>query len=339
MPEKKPQCVTEGVNMKQYMDDAFVIISGTILDYSGHLPVMNLPERIADIEISRIGDGSFKDSATLRSIVLPPTIKEIGCRAFEGCHELTSISVPGDLSHVGPSVFRNCRALRDVTIYDLELTADEYQAFKNAGKRSSDGIYVLHEMPKHDQVCRILSVMTEAKSACKIPVHISSLFHLVTFDDENRAFSLERDIPVIGFSVPSVPVSENKAFCAHIKNHRPEVFDRKAEEKNDWFVRVGRIPTRGKTILFTFDDTKTKKENGKFKIMATLKIGFFFWQSAQPVMYDGKQYYVYRRCYLSGDPEMGYVRRDIAVYTDHGLVSNREEAQNVYAKYELLSIL
>ena len=74
-------------------------------------------------------------------------------------------------------------------------------------------------------------------------------------------------------------------------------------------------------------------------INATLKIGYFFWQSAQSVIYDKKQYYIYRRYYLSSDPEIEYVRRDIAAYSEKGLVTNREEAQNVYAKYKLLSIL
>jgi hypothetical protein len=99
------------------------------------------------------------------------------------------------------------------------------------------------------------------------------------------------------------------------------------------------VPIKGKTIIFTFDDTKTREEKGKVFIHATLKIGYFFWQSAQPVIYEKKQYYIYRRYYLSDDPEIGYVRRDIAAYSQRGLVNNRVEAQNVYAKYKLLSIL
>ena len=85
--------------------------------------------------------------------------------------------------------------------------------------------------------------------------------------------------------------------------------------------------------------TEIRKEKGKVFIHATLKIGYFFWQSAQPVIYEKKQYYIYRRYYLSDDPEIGYVRRDIAAYSQKGLVNNRVEAQNVYAKYKLLSIL
>jgi len=136
-----------------------------------------------------------------------------------------------------------------------------------------------------------------------------------------------------------VPNTEDKAFCEHIRDNEPEVYDGKAEQKNDWYVRVGKVPNKEKTIIFTFDDTKTKEEKGKYLIHATLKIGFFFWQSAQPVIYENKKYYIYRRYYLSSDQEIEYVRRDIAVYTDKGLVNNREEAQNVYAKYKFLSIL
>ena len=113
----------------------------------------------------------------------------------------------------------------------------------------------------------------------------------------------------------------------------------KAEEEVDRYVRTGKACHKNRCAIFTFDDTKTREENGNFLICASLKIGYFFWQSSQPVMYEGKKYYIYRRHYLNPGDEFRFVRRDIAVYSDKGLVTDKKEAQEVYAKYRLLSIL
>jgi hypothetical protein len=300
---------------------------------------MKIPGRFADIEITRIGDGSFMESSKLQCVILPPKTKEIGSQAFWKCPVLTSAFVPGGLISVGAGAFGNCQIMSDITVYGLELTASEYHTFKTAANRSSDGIYVLREMPQNELVQKLVSSVTNAKPARKIPDDISSLFQMAELDEQKGKFSLEKNIPVIGFTVPTVPTTENRAFYNHIKNGRPEIYDGKAEEKNDWYVRVGKIPAKEKTIIFTFDDSKTKEDKGKYLVNATLKIGYFFWQSAQPVICEKNRYYIYRRYYLSSDPEMEYVRRDIAAYSEKGLVTNREEAQNVYAKYKLLSIL
>ena len=336
--EKQLQVIAVGVDMENYMDGSFVVTNNTIIAYTGQHPTLKVPGRFADIEVSRIGDGSFMESNKLQCVVLPPQTKEIGNQAFSKCPVLTSAFVPGGLTDVGSSAFGWCQVLSDITIYGLELTADEYRTYKATSNRNNDGIYVLHQIPKHAIVNQLVSSISNAKPAYKIPNEIPSLFQMVELDEQKGKFSLEKNVPVIGFSVPSVPTTENLAFHEHLRRGAAEVYNETAEQKNDWYVRVGKIPTKEKTIIFTFDDTKTKEDKGTFIINATLKIGYFFWQSAQPVVYSKKQYYVYRRHYLSSDPEIEYVR-DIAVYSDKGLVTNREEAQNVYAKYKLLSIL
>ena len=233
------------------MDGSFVITNNTIITYSGQHPILKVPGRFADIEVSRIGDGSFMESSKLQCVILPPKTKEIGSQAFSQCTVLTSAFVPGGLSYVGYGAFGNCQVLSDITIYGLELTASEYHTYKTASNRSSDGIYVLREIPKNEVVSKLVSSITNAKPASKIPDEISSLFQMAELDEQKGKFSLEKNIPVIGFTVPSIPMTENKAFYEHLHSGTDEVYDGKAEQKNDWYVRVGKIPTKEKTIIFT----------------------------------------------------------------------------------------
>ena len=325
--------------MGNYMDDAFVVVNNTIISYCGEHPVLKLPSRFADIEILRIGNGSFMESSKLQCAILPPTVQTIGASAFFKCPSFTSVFVPGSLSKVESRAFSNCEKLRDITIYGLELTANEYFAMKNAGIKNSEGIYILRKMPEHPLVEKLVAAVEQARPACQIPDGITALFQLTELDEEKGAVSLNRNLPVIGFVMPSKAISEHDAFYQHVMTSDCEVYDSVAEQKNDWYVRLGKRLLKGKTVVFTFDDSETQVEDGKFRIKAVLQIGYFFWQSAQPVSYDKKKYYVYRRYYLSADPEIRYVRRDIAVYNQKGPVKNREEAQDVYAKYKLLSIL
>ncbi len=325
--------------MENYMDNSFVITHNTIIAYIDQHSAVKVPGRFADIAISKIGDGSFMESCKLERIGLPSGITSIGRKAFSGCSSLKSVSVFGDLSEVGASAFSNCPNLSDVTIYDLPLSASEYYRLKSTTNRSNGEIYVSREFPQDKLIQKIVTSISGATPAVQIPSDISSLFCMAEFHEPKGGSSLDKDIPIIGFTVPSVPVSEHTAFCNHIKRAGAEIHDRKSEEKNDWCVRVGKVPLGKRTIIFTFDDAKTKEINGKFLISATLRIGCFFWQSAQAVMCQMKKYYIYRRYYLDSDPEMKYIRRDIAVYTDEGLVEDREEAQIVYGKYKLLSIL
>lgn len=325
--------------MKNYMDDSFLVADNTIITYSGADRTLEVPGSFAGIELSKIGDGSFMESSKLQSVVLPPETKEIGRQAFSQCPALTHVSVPGGLTNVGDNAFVLCQALQDITIYGLELTASEYRAYKAASSRSTDGTYVLRKMPENELVNKLVLSSVRVSPACRVPEGISSLFQMTESDGRKGTLFLEKTIPVIGFSVPSVPTTENEAFCRHIQSSAAEIYDGKTEQKNDWYVRVGEMPGTNRTIIFTFDDSKTREEKGTFFISITLKFGCFFWQSAQPVVYDKKKYYIYRRHYLSSDPEMEYVRRDIAVYSEKGLITNREEARNIYAKYRLMSIL
>ena len=325
--------------MKNYMDSSYVVVDNTVVVYSGQHATIKLPPRFADIEILKIGNGSFMESSNLQCIILPPKIKEIGSRAFCSCPALTSAFVPGSLIRVGPEAFGNCRMLRDITVYNLYLSAEEYRTFKAMGKKCRDGVYVLREIPQKEIIQKLVRSITNARPASNIPDDVSLLFQLVELDEQKGKFSLDKNVPIIGFDVLSLPTTENIAFINHIKNGAPETYYKNAEHLNDQYVRVGYTHQKAKTIIFTFDDTNTKEEKDGYLITATLKIGYFFWQSAQPIIYEKKKYYIYRRYYLNSDANPEYVRRDIAVYSEDGLVTDREEAQNVYAKYKLMSIL
>ncbi len=335
-PGRKLQLVTADVDMKTYMDGNYIVADKTIISYAGDCPYETVPDHFGDITVSAIGDSAFMQSSKLRCVMLPPGLKKLGSRAFAFCSDLSIVFVPGTLSDIGERALWDCFSLADITIFDLELTAEEYYSLKNSAAFSCNGIYVTKKPPQIELVHKLAAGLG-ITAVSTIPDGVSMLFHLTKLDDEKGKFVFQKSIPVVGYSKPFF---ESKVFFEHrAESELNELISEKTESDIDQCVRMGKFRYPSRCTVFTFDDKKTREVNGKFLIYASLKTGYFFWQSSQPVIYNGKKYYIYRRHYLNPDGRLGFVRRDIAVYSDKGLVTDKKEAQEVYAKYRLLSIL
>ena len=83
-----------------------------------------------DGEITKIGNGAFKDIGNLASITIPDSVTSIGSNAFYGCSNLTSITIPDSVKSIGSEAFRNCTLLTSVTIPDSVTSIGSY-AFRN----------------------------------------------------------------------------------------------------------------------------------------------------------------------------------------------------------------
>ncbi len=331
--------------MKYYIDDSFVVCGDTLINYSGSHKALTFPPHFAGSTVSVIGEGAFMYSDDTECIFLPWGIRTIAKNAFSNCQKLTSLFVPSTIQTVNRSALINTN-LRDITVWDIKLDANEYHSLIHNANRTPEGICVMRSMPRNiESINILLTALAQLElpvgilPALNIPSNIPALFHLVDSDEAVGKFSMSKNIFVIGFDTPSVPDTEDHIFYNYTKKIDNGYYNKTAEQYNDKNVRTENLLRSKKTVILTFDNANTRQENGIFTINATLRIGHFFWQSAQPVMYDDKKYYVYRRHYLNGNADIEYIRRDIAVYSDEGVVNNRSEAMNVYAKYKLLSIL
>jgi len=66
--------------------------------------------------VTAIAPKAFEGCASLRRIVLPPSLKQIGERAFAGCAHLMQLVIPGSVERVGTLAFANCAGLARVRI-------------------------------------------------------------------------------------------------------------------------------------------------------------------------------------------------------------------------------
>ncbi len=81
-------------------------------------------------DVTRIGNGAFKNYSFMHSIELPNSVTSIGRQAFYGCKSLQSIKLGNSLTSIGEYVFSICSSLQSIEIPNSVTSIGEY-AFGN----------------------------------------------------------------------------------------------------------------------------------------------------------------------------------------------------------------
>ena len=79
--------------------------------------------------------------------------------------------------------------------------------------------------------------------------------------------------------------------------------------------------------------------DGKYHVTFHVFGRSLFVPALRYVRHRGKDWWVYSRNYLNGNPEQPYWRRDVGVFDRDGLVIDRKTSEDVYAKVRFLSLL
>lgn len=81
---------------------------GRNLSYPGHTPSAGFTD-----------SSPFRNSTSLKTVVIGNSVTTIGRQAFYGCSELTTITIPGSVTSIGSRAFDGCGKLNRVNIMDL----------------------------------------------------------------------------------------------------------------------------------------------------------------------------------------------------------------------------
>ena len=119
--------------------------------YIGSDEIVDIPERIGDRTVTRIGSYAFeayrnKNTSLIHTVTIPKAVKEIGFRAFSGCASLKTIVWPKDLSIIGDFAFSECTSLKKTQLPD---------GLKEIGFRTFEGCSNLTSIRIPDSVERI----------------------------------------------------------------------------------------------------------------------------------------------------------------------------------------
>lgn len=121
----------------QHLDllDAKIIGGGDVVVY---VPRHNAPSKLkAELKDDTFCSYLFTESKTLKSIILPKTLKSIESSVFSCCDSLTSVVLPEGLTYMEGGVFAGCTSLTSVTLPSTLKKIDGTSTFKNCTSLTS----------------------------------------------------------------------------------------------------------------------------------------------------------------------------------------------------------
>ena len=143
--------------------------------------------------VTAIGEFAFHDCKTLKSVIIPNTIKEIKNAAFKNCSSLTSVNIPNTIKEIKNSAFKNCTSLTSVTLSD---SVRFVQSNVFSGCKSLVDINLPSDLrgigERAFQSCTALKTITIPKSVTSIGGYAFAYCHsLVPFDIPDNITSIQ----------------------------------------------------------------------------------------------------------------------------------------------------
>jgi len=89
----------------------------TITKYNGKSKSPQIPERIDNLPVIKIGKRAFAESA-ISSVTIPNSCQTIDWFAFYGCFSLTSVYIPDSVSIIEYGAFDSCS--KSLTVYCIQ---------------------------------------------------------------------------------------------------------------------------------------------------------------------------------------------------------------------------
>lgn len=298
---------------------------------------LKVPDRLGGITLKKLGKACFMQNASLQKVVFSGGLKKIEACAFAQNGNLHTVYLPGSLRWIGDEAFANCPKLREIILYNIPLSTEEYEGIKASGRKVGDNRFIVEHIPQ-----RIADLHFPYAKPAVIPEQIRLLFQLQEEIGDGGPKRLYAEAPYLSFEGRTETLWEDKVFREHLRDREPEPDTELCDNAMDCWAKSNRIESMEgleKICLVVLDENKTRRKGEKVNITLRMKMGIFFWQSGKRVRCEKKDYYVYRRYYLSSHKEIQYLRQDTAVYCGDRLVTDWEEAQRVYEKYRFLSVL
>ena len=124
--------------------DAYIEITG----FDGTIRVLQIPERIEDLPVGRIGARAFADRADLTEVYLPAGLKGLGPFAFYNCPRLSYLGLFDRIGEYNDGVIRHCKSLEEIEI--TMGAAPNYELLRRLLADNDRKLHLFVHMPDGD---------------------------------------------------------------------------------------------------------------------------------------------------------------------------------------------
>ena len=335
-----------------YIDDKYAVLNGTIISTSVWNTGLEIPAYVGRREIKRIGDGLYYNDRYVSKLYIKNGIEQIGMEAFANCSNLLEIYIPETVNEIEKNAFFNCNKVNFVQA-DRVMSRNEYETLKNTAINFGANKYLITR--PHSEIKSLKCVYDGleyiARPAARIDAEMKALMRGTRPDKAAKLKgAADEQLTTFLFDGRMERKAESTLFLETIRENSDNLealednnrlLDEKTVEINDEYVRRELMPPIEKTFISIIYDDQTVIDYDRDRVTVKMQfyIGYFFWQSANRVVWKNYDYFVYRREYLTSDDECSFFRYDMDVYGKGYTLTDQGIAESVFAKYRLLSLL
>lgn len=331
--------------MNTYINDQLLVADKVLLMYSGKDRDFVLPEELSGQPVKKIGMGAFKSVTSLESITLSPEITCISHQAFEGCPHLRRVTLTGSVEDVGSRAFAGCPKLEEICIRYLPVPRREINTFEQSCVTTAEKLRYSAGMPGMELVQKLVSALSGVGTPSLTPQESLALLRDPAPTGYVTADTFRTVTGPYAFHETMLSLPELMIVMKMMETGDYQWKSGRVELENDLLIRQEKYLEPERTCLFTLEKTGEPDRGELSFVDLHIWVGHFFWPSLVPVIWEGKEYFVYRRLYMESSlknsmhSKPGYLRRDMAVFGHEGLMMDEEISRRVYAKYVLPTLL
>ncbi len=90
--------------------------NATITGFKGNATALLIPSELDGYTVVAVGNGAFRGNKSIRSVVIPDTVKLIDANAFKECTNLGNVILSSNLEEMGSQAFAKCESLTGIEI-------------------------------------------------------------------------------------------------------------------------------------------------------------------------------------------------------------------------------
>ena len=332
-----------------YMDDKTLVLDHTLLTLQCDSPVFTVPAQIGGLSVTAVGSGALQIRNVLE-LNFAPGITELRERCICYTSMLKQLNVPETVQSVSSHLFvaiyitanpffSIARALPPAVFLDLRRLM-----LRTERKKQLLPPDLLRRADMEPVRCLMCN---SAPPAAVIRKEMRVLFFGKLPDDASRGFysgTVFDPRPCFDFLSGRKETEEYTVVMEMIRADDPGWRDPEAERKNDLNLRFGNPSVTASTgvevsVATCGELPAAPGPDGQFHAEFHVFRKHLFFPGLRRIRHQGADWWIYSRNHLTGIPDCPYLREDVGVFNESGLVTDRKTSEDVYAKYRFLSLL
>ena len=340
--------------MDSFFSDKYTAFDGVLLSGSDMSEDMVVPSAVGGQRVKRIISG-FSPNARVKTIRLEEGIEEIGDKVFSDAYDVRKLELPASLKSCGKDFLSSYLWNNPLAAVYLKrrFFMPEYDFLCNNVITLSDGRKLLDDrcmaMEAFSGIIENLFVKTPAR----ILPSMKCLYSLgneknrtgISYGRNARAEKEFKLYAFEGMKNSNAAETGGRLFRQDIVrllfDNNPQVqIDEESMRLHDERLQRNEEVSPSTLMLLYYSDSESVTDGESVTVNFHLRFGKVFFPSLGRVVYSGENYYVYREFYLTPHKKHPYDEITYRmVYRKNGSVAPPDIAENVAAKYKLMSML